>query len=164
MDTMINPTAAELEMIRIERERKGLEDQENLVKLELSAEKYLKDYIESVQNNLKCIEKNNLHVQSAYNVFVENGIEDLITLRVKPFTCSGNGYSNLTEEQKESIGPVETTLLDLVVNINNSCITVEDNKTCGSWTIVGNSRKVKFSTMAKKIAEYVANLEVKNAL
>ena len=146
--TQIEPTAAELEFLRLKREQEELQKQQDALQEQLRKDKEMSRQQEFLEQEMAKNEQENIRIKAYHQTLCASGCSDYVELVKSQITIKSSNYSD---------EPLLQDGFKYVIEIGSSKIysVNKDNKAeCSSVT--GSWREYLATGMAKKILEKIA--------
>ena len=106
----IEPTSAELEMIRLKREQDENQSQQDLLKSQLEYDDLLKRQQLSINQQLENLETNNKRIKSFYDILIFNGCIDIVNIVENNIVIKCVGYIEADIKPEDVISEIFTKL------------------------------------------------------
>lgn len=150
MNTLMEPTPAELEFLRLRREEQAIEDQKKALEEQLKKDKEMREEQEALQQALQKNQAECDRIKNYYDELCENGCKDIIELIEEPWEIKSSLWRDnyLTGEGKRLKIQLKGKTYP-----NISGVTHDNKAECSG--ITGSYREYLAKGMAKKILEYI---------
>jgi hypothetical protein len=152
----IQLSPAEIELIKLNREKEEIATREKAIQDEIKYQKYLKhrdDWVKEIQTKQKT--ENYIHEQF-YNKLVQEIGKDYLTLEEKTKTEHNSSYNNASLKDEDKQQPLELT--QYVVGSNwGSFWKINEDFSCDlPFMLVSRNQTYKFETIVKKIKNQIS--------